>query len=586
MKYLISILFSIQLAYAVEEGRMTLEPRFLAPDSKTLISKVNLDFSDGTIKRKAATRNKFYGLKHIKYVSIYKAAESDKDYMVDFYFHGAEKEFLIKISSVDLRKYFQKKIDIKNSENQCVKLIQSHFEEYNRKSKVFYLSKKNDLLTSNDPLNEITENAIANAFFKKNPSPVFVLTNNCRGVGNFEFEWPGLIKGHFFIPPSFIDKIMGEYDVVKIKNETSPIDHNTSHTEVRTTKFFADQINLSSWNGVKNKLVQWYSSFKDPVYQWYDLGDFSKVSSQCNIENVTHELLKTEQSIQAKKLVVTQVRGKINFEEFAAETRMKSGSVYMQESLAYTKTFCDDIKNTSPPPNFLVPEGDGNLTTTEYWKTNKCAIIPHFFANYEDILNYPVYLSKFEIDGVYVGRARNEDDPVITEYDKSLQKDESKRVKYSFNEFISNYNLALVENNNNFLTVKLENKNHNIVIGNIPLDSLINEEKKPKYFSSFFDVDLFDSNVAGISGLFGINPQPLVDNYSNAFSPDTIGNEPVKFALMYDDKGEVLNHHLPSLGIEQWYMRKRGCDLIVDLISHERILPVARLQIKYFCENK
>ena len=84
-----------------------------------------------------------------------------------------------------------------------------------------------------------------------------------------------------------------------------------------------------------------------------------------------------------------------------------------------------------------------------------------------------------------------------------------------------------------------------------------------------------EKNVDGVSSLFGINPQPLVSNYADTFDPDVVDYSPVPFALMYDDRGKILNHHLPKYGIEQWYARKRGCKLVIDLISHERILPLA-----------
>ncbi|RPJ78693.1 MAG: hypothetical protein EHM20_03340 [Alphaproteobacteria bacterium] len=192
----------------------------------------------------------------------------------------------------------------------------------------------------------------------------------------------------------------------------------------------------------------------------------------------------------------------------------------------------------------------------------------------------------FEVDGVYTGRSRNEYDPEITSFDKGLQKEEKKRVSYEFSKFIGNYKKANIEQNNNYLSVKLLNKDKNIIIGNISIEKLLEEEKKPRFVTSFDDVDLYESNVVGVTALFGINPRPLASNFNSSFDPNLVDETPVPFALFYDDKGKVLNHHLPAIGVEQWYARKRGCNLVIDLISHERILPLARMELSYFCDSK
>ena len=575
-------------AWAKEEAYFSYVAKYNPPQNKEMVFSENLDTTDAAKKSKSFVPNKFFAyVKTIKKVSMFhESNDPKKNYLVSFYFHGEPNQFALKVGPVDLRRYFLKKIELEKTDNQCLKRIQSHFEEYNRKSKVYYLEQEKLELTSQDPFFEIAFKAQENYLVKKNPSPSFVITNNCRGVGNFEYEWPGLMKGHFFIPPQFLDKLMGEYDQLVDGKKLIPLDHNESYTELRTTKFYADQMSFGGWHGFKNKFVQWYSSAKDQTYRWYDLGDFDRAAKNCPLENIESLLVKKDQKSLEITLPVEYKDGPIEYMDFAAETRMKSGSVFMQESLAYTKTFCKSGDSEVAPPNFLVPDGEKNISTDDYWKQNKCALIPQFFANYEDIRKYPVYLSKFEIDGVYVGRSRNENDPVMTDYDRSLQKDDSKRVAYSYAEFIGNYKKATVTSSEGFITVKLHNKDHNIVIGNIPLSKLSVEESKPQFVSSLKEIDLMEKNVDGVSSLFGINPQPLVSNYADTFDPDVIDYSPVPFALMYDDHGIILNHHLPKYGIEQWYARKRGCKLVIDLISHERILPLARLQMDYFCSGE
>lgn len=587
-KILCLIVFISTNVLAKEEAYLSYVAKYNPPQNKELVFSENLDTTDAAKKSKSFVPNKFFSyVKNIKKVSMFsESSDPKKNYLVSFFFHGEPNQFALKVGPVDLRRYFLKKIDLEKTDNQCLKRVQSHFEEYNRKSKVYYLEQEKLELTTEDPFFEIAFKAQENYLVKKNPSPSFVITNNCRGVGNFEYEWPGLMKGHFFIPPQFLDKLMGEYDQLVDGKKIIPLDHYASYTELRTTKFYANQNKLGGWNGLKNKFVQWYSSAKDETYQWYDLGDFDSAAKNCPLSSIEPMLVKKDQKSLEITLPIEYKDGPIDYMDFAAETRMKSGSVFMQDSLAYTKTFCKSGDFTSPPPNFLVPEGEKNISTVDYWNQNKCALIPHFFANYEDIRKYPVYLSKFEIDGVYVGRSRNENDPVMTDYDRGLQKDETKRVPYSFSEYIGNYKKATVTTLDGFLTVKLHNKDHNIVIGNIPLAKLNVEETKPVFVSSLKEIDLMEKNVDGVVALFGINPQPLVSNYSDTFDPDVIEYSPVPFALMYDDRGNILNHHLPKYGIEQWYARKRGCKLVIDLLSHERIIPLARLQMDYFCSGE
>lgn len=586
--FLLMLLSQSFNVFAAKDAAMYLEAKFPKPSKDLLVYKVKLDKSDEASKHKSFSRNKFYGMKDIKYVSIYRDLKNPTNKnMVWFYFHGEEKELSVKVGPVDLRRFLHKKIDLNASSNQCVKLIQGHFDEYNRRSKVFYQAPNSVKLDSENVFLDMAEKAKENLFLKKNPAPAFVLTNNCRGMGNFEYEWPGLLKGHFFIDPKIINEVVADYDQVEIDSKKYPLTRENVASELRTTKYYANQVDIGGWYGFKNKGVQLYSSMKDPIYQWYDLGDFDSVASKCNISEVENGLVRNDGK-KSVSLPVTKLSGKIRHEEFSAETRMKSGSVYMQEALSYTLTACGDKSSKNPPPNFAVPEGEGEgmIDREKFWNNNPCARIPHFFASYEDITKFPIFLSMFDIDGVYTGRSKNEDDLKISAADKALQKEERKRVQYSYAEYIDNYKNADISENNGYLTVKLPNKDHNIIIGNIVVSRLIEEEKKPQYVTSFSDIDLFDTNVVGISALFGINPQPLVGNYNATFDPDVLDTTPAPFALMYDDAGKILNHHLPKYGVELWYARKRGCKLVIDLVSHERIMPLARLEMDYFCAEK
>ena len=187
MSKIILLLFLISFnAWSAQEAFMSYVAKYAPPKGKELVFTENLDTSDAAKKTKSFVPNKFFAyVKNIKKVSMYYASDdAKKNYLVTFYFHGDPDQFAIKVGPVDLRRYFLKRIDLDKNANQCLKRIQSHFEEYNRKSKVYYLEKERLEFTTQDPFYEIAFKAQENYLVKKNPSPSFVITlNTAPGKG-------------------------------------------------------------------------------------------------------------------------------------------------------------------------------------------------------------------------------------------------------------------------------------------------------------------------------------------------------------------------------------------------------------------
>ena len=155
----------------------------------------------------------------------------------------------------------------------------------------------------------------------------------------------------------------------------------------------------------------------------------------------------------------------------------------------------------------------------------------------------------------------------------SLLKNEKARVKYDFRSAYSFKKLEFAKSGER-LHIKLSgDRDTNLYIGNIDLRKL-KEKSSKEVFTSKFRPWATDK-VKGIYKLIGINTFELSSYYKDSPKSDV-----ETFAIFHNDQGTILNHHLPSLGIEQWFLRMNGNELILDLISHERITPVARIEAR------
>ena len=487
----------------------------------------------------------FLDIRRLENVTISK----DQNNLISFYFDSNKFPKKIKIGPIDIKSMYLKNTRSKLS--QCTDRIRTHLSEYERKSFVFKRA-ENEFIDL-DILHYERNN-------RQYPLNEFVITNNCRGTGNFEFEWPGLIKSNFHIP-------------VKIIN--SFFDMKDFYVEDRMSKSNYDNSLISDFGfSIKDLAATVWSKYKEKEYQWKSLGDFNKASRGCNISKIEDDFKLKNTNYQ--KANFKYDLGRIEYDQFPTETRKKAGYNGIKTPISYVKTPCNDEDNKqSPPKHFFPPKPYFTMNSTKYWHKKTCSIVPINFFYYKDYLNYKVHLSKFEVDGVYVGRNRESSPLETTEYDQALLKNDHFRVPYDFSKLYSFKNVSISKDIlTDTLSIKLNSKELNLIIANISITDLETERNQGSFKSDLRP--WVTDNVQGIRKLVGITPFDLGNIYN--MNP-TSKNE--TFSLFYNANGEILNHHNTDIGIEQWILRSTKNGLILDLISHERITPIARIIIDY-----
>lgn len=518
-----------------------------------VIIELPLDKTKKAYKKKSYIPNEYLDLTQIQKVSLYK---KNKDYY--FYFFSDKAISQIEVGPFKMQNLYWK--PFLKSPSKCTETTMRHLNEYERKSFVFKRSKEL-------PLNE--ELIFFERKNKRYPLNEMIITNNCRGTGNFEFEWPGIVKGYFQIPRSIMDKWYQNYNQSK---ET----FDSIFVENRVSKFYEKRFNSSNYSPtLKDRAVSLWSKFFENDYRWYSLGSFDETTKDCSIKKINSDLLKSEQDF--KRVPIKYEMGRIHYDQFPVETRLKSGYNRIKTPLVYIKTPCsdEDLKKKAPR-QFYPPKPFYDSSSVKYWQKKPCKIAPINFFHYKDLLNYQVHLSKFEVDGVYVGQNRDTNPRTTTDYDQSLLENDKNRVLYNFKNVYSFEHAEISKSRDQKkLHIKLISKEKlNLILGNIDLSKLVESSTKEEFKSKFRP--WATDKVKGIYKLIGIKPFDLSSNYSDQ-PKDLIET----YALFYDKNGTVVNHHRTDIGIEQWFMRYRDEKIILDLISHERITPVARIEIDY-----
>jgi hypothetical protein len=560
--------------YADLKSYSILIPRFKPQTLKGLIYRGVIDTSYEAQKSRVYRLNQPHDTIVINEFSIY-LSPKDKE-LVDIYFHHSRQSGLaVALKDVYLGDFFHVPIKFSGGEANFVKLLQGHFDEYNRKSKIFFTQKTSDIsnreLLSFQDLAFRTKELLEIKDYKLSS---FVLTNNCRGRGNFEFEWPGVVKGHIYIDYKIIDKYANKHDYIYSCKEKKKIgfSRELTKTEIRFPKLYFKRFGFGD-NGIVGHVLSAYSTYFDD-FIWKDLGSFSGVSSQGTLDNVTSVLGPSFSLLKEKKFYME--KGIIPYEEFLNETKRKSDTWIESEPLSYVKVPCKGDKRKAPE-NFFTYSPYGEIESKRYWKEFPCTIAPHTFLTYQDIYDSVVHLSLFEVDGHYKGYRYHKYYDEYKKHAKKLLTDDKSRPQYHFGEFVPLFDkVEVVDEDNHFSIVLRNKKSKNIVIGNISKRILHTESDKKKYAPILeHRMDMIFEESIGISGLFGINSDPL-------FSPINERNlkqDKVPYALFFDNDNKILNHHDTEIGIELWSLKKEGDRLILDLVSHERILPVARFYI-------
>ncbi|PIK15664.1 hypothetical protein [Halobacteriovorax sp. JY17] len=511
---------------------------------------IPIDTSKFADQRDAFKPNKYLDMSIISNVALNK-----KDGNYFFYFFNNKDNAEFEVGPFKFRDIYWK--NFQNKLSSCTEKAMRHLNEYERKSFVF---------TRSESLPISDELILYERKFKQYPLNEIIITNNCRGPGNIEFEWPGIMKTYFQLPITVMNQIYKDMNDGKG-------DFFELGVESRTSSFYADiyeDINYSP--GIKNKVVSLWSKFFDKDYRWFAVNDFSKATADCSIRNIESDLIKN--SLNYQEVPFTYEMGRIEYDQFPVETRMKSGYNKIKTPLVYVKTPCNDQEaKVAPPKHFYPPKPHYDMNSLEYWKKKTCSFTPINFFHYQDLLDYEVHLSMFEVDGIYTGQNWETNLQQTNEHDLALLKNKKVRLKFDFKNAYS-FKKLQVARDGELLNIKLSgDRNINLSIGNIDLSKL-KDRSNQEVFTSKFRPWATDK-VKGIYKLIGINTFDLSSYYV-----DSPRSEIETFAIFHNDQGSLLNHHLPDIGIEQWFLRLNGDKLILDLISHERITPVARLEAK------
>lgn len=531
--------------------------RYLSLDmikGKILIT-LPLDKSKLANERNSYNPNKNLKLDLISHVSL---SQVSKDTYY-FYFHSnGNKNHNIEVGPIDFKKMYWR--DSKIKYNHCTELLMKHLNEYERKAFVFDKVKNTQV--------EKYEELLDYASYRKYPLEQFIVTNNCRSIGSFEYEWPGIVKGYFQIPSAIMRSI---YDSMS----DSLIKWSDTKTEDRFTKFYEKEFGdlISNSPSIKDFIVSKWSKYSEDYYRWISLGNFDDALKNCKDQDIISNL-KIQNNLKREKISFEFDKGYIDFSEYLGETKKKSSYVGEGEAISYVKTPCNDKEaKIKPPYGFRPPRNNITITGKEYWMKKTCEWVPHRYGYFSELTQYKVGLSKFEVDGVYVGKSRETRKYDLGAYDKTLLKRDDLRQEFNFDNI---YKLSTVEAtySDDFLNLEFSSKDKkmNLIIGNIPLKKLSNEENKERYYS--YTRPWAEDNFRGIYSLVGINPFPLASFYDSIKA-----SERPLFSFFYDNEGKILNHHQRDIGIEQWYIRKKGNKFVIDLLSHERITPVARILI-------
>ena len=228
-------------------------------------------------------------------------------------------------------------------------------------------------------------------------------------------------------------------------------------------------------------------------------------------------------------------RGRIPYEDAENEVRRKSAAGKVgHEPLSYV-----GVDASLPPPaGFHAPRSS---TGGEYWSdpAHEKKVVPHVFATYEDVWRYPVHLSGFTVNGVYVGRSK------YSRYDR--ERTEGRwRFHYGYLEALSRFEVRSGAEGAVELSLLPARPGTGFVIGNVTLEV----GEKAEY-------------------ALGIGEPPLVGEYARDDSID-----PVVYALAFDETGRFVDHHGPEVGVERVEVERSRDGYLVRLLSHERILPV------------
>lgn len=344
------------------------------------------------------------------------------------------------------------------------------------------------------------------------------IVNNCREPGNYEIsleDWleRPILKGSFAFATDTYDRILEQYAGLNIAAIGSGV-----------------RVSGSVW---PHDLGHYWRS----LLPWRWLKRIPPANIAALISNGSAQR-RAEAGRQGFSGRVDVSRGRIPFEDYEIEVRSKSAFQIYSEPLSYV-----GVEPSKPMPRgFQAPD---RSAPAGYWAAPEHAglIVPHKFAYFEDLQRYDVYLSGFEVNGVYIGRTDLQD------YDK-LRKEGRWKFDYGY---LSQLRLfEFHENADGVVWIE--------VLSESPSDDAVN----------FLVGNLRLAVGESVEYPFGIGTQPLISDYNE----DVFQDRP-RYALAYGGDGTILDHHERRIGVERVYVERTSRDAYkLRLIAHERILPV------------
>jgi len=418
-------------------------------------------------------------------------------FVFDLFLHGDlnhSESPIIRVANLDIRKFLHPSIAKISETDSNATRLQAYFSEFSRNAKIVY------------PLDKATASKIAS----------LKIINNCREPGNYEVELTDglhrpLLRANFSFHSAFYDPILTRFHGIGIREQGTGI-----HVS----------------NTVRNKSpLRYWDSF----LPWNWMKSFPKVS--IDVLSILRSNDVKQEPITGK---IDRVSGEILFREYEIEVRNKSE--YHQQSdepLSYIQ-----VDSKLPIPTGFESPKEG--TSLAYWtdRANVGLVVPHHFRTFEDVQRYAVFLSEFDLNGVYLGKSellnvnrerKNGRWPFHFQYLKAIRDFELRSWKNGNEDQIE---IRLISPNANGV---------NFMMGNFALG--VGQEREL---------------------LFGIGTQPLIAAYNHNLYQDRL-----PYALAYNADGIILDHHDLKIGVERAVIER--IDFVtyrVRLVSYERILPV------------
>ncbi len=503
------------------------------------------------------------GLGHIRWVTLaWRESRDASPFVFDFYLHGDMQDknpLAIHIPQLDIRKFLHQSIAGASvavahvapsqgkalgasptpfSDNIHLTRLQAYFEEFARKTKIIYR------LAGVAPLPSESLDRTLPVFAQRIAD--VKITNNCREPGNYEIEIRDsngryLLRANFSFPTKDYDFFLVRYHGVGIAGQG---------TGIGVPRTIRNQEPLRYW---------------DSFLPWKRMKSFPKVNIEAlsviratdgeQPQTITHphphpdgEGILDSFSFNGERkgdgLIVGEidvVKGRIPFKDYKYDPEVinKGGDNWLgPEPLSYVR-----VNGKLPiPVGFKSP--DKKFSPDSYWtsKAHLGNVVPYHFQTFEDIQRYDVYLSGFDLNGVYIGRSD------LHVFDK-----ERKKGRWHFNfQYLQKLNRFEFREGNGLIEIRLLNeflgkRSVNFIFGNFSV-----QVGKPIEF------------------LLGLAPQPLIAAYNHNPYQETM-----VYGFAYDANGQILDHHDLGIGVEKVSIERIDTETYkVRLISYERILPV------------